>query len=151
MTVHTNKKTNIEINPLKPNNSNLATVIKEENENKKPKTGYISSVEIKKENLEKKMKENTYNSTLNSLGQNIPPITNNAINKKSNSSNKKNVKYYVKQNKESSNKGNPRAFSGIKKDDAKTFENIFNNLQSYIPKNDLNMNENNNFPLGKKK
>ena len=97
------------------------------------------------------MKENTYNSTLNSLGQNIPPITNNAINKKSNSSNKKNVKYYVKQNKESSNKGNPRAFSGIKKDDAKTFENIFNNLQSYIPKNDLNMNENNNFPLGKKK
>jgi len=151
MTVHTNKKTNIEINPLKPNNSNLATVIKEENENKKPKTGHISSVEIKKENLEKKMKENTYNSTLNSLGQNIPPITNNAINKKSNSSNKKNVKYYVKQNKEISNKGNPRAFSGIKKDDAKTFENIFNNLQSYIPKNDLNMNENNNFPLGKKK
>ena len=151
MTVHTNKKTNIEINPLKQNNSNLVSTIKEENENKKPKTGYISSVEIKKENLEKKMKENTYNSTLNSLGQNIPPITNNAINKKSNSSNKKNVKYYLKQNKDSGNKGNPRAFSGIKKDDAKTFENIFNNLQSYIPKNDLNMNENNNFPLSKKK
>ena len=37
MSVHTNKKTNIEINPLKPNNSNLATVIKEENENKKRK------------------------------------------------------------------------------------------------------------------
>jgi len=151
MTVHTNKKTNIEINPLKQNNSNLAIAIKEENENKKPKTGHISSAEIKKENLDKKMKENTYNSTLNSLGQNIPPITNNAINKKANSSNKKNVKYYVKQNKECANKGNPRAFSGIKKDDAKTFENIFNNLQSYIPKNDLNMNENNNFPLGKKK
>ena len=151
MTVHTNKKTNIEINPLKPNNSNLVTAIKEENENKKPKTGHFSSVEIKKENLDKKMKENTYNSTLNSLGQNIPPITSNAINKKANSSNKKNVKYYVKQNKESVNKGNARAFSGIKKDDAKTFENIFNNLQSYIPKNDLNMNENNNFPLGKKK
>ena len=151
MTVHTNKKTNIEINPLKQNNSNLVSTIKEENENKKPKTGYISSVEIKKENLEKKMKENTYNSTLNSLGQNITPITNNAINKKSNSSNKKNIKYYVKQNKDSGNKGNPRAFSGIKKDDAKTFENIFNNLQSYIPKNDLNMNENNNFPLSKKK
>ena len=57
----------------------------------------------------------------------------------------------MKQNKDSGNKGNPRAFSGIKKDDAKTFENIFNNLQSYIPKNDLNMNENNNFPLSKKK
>ena len=56
MTVHTNKKTNIEINPLKQNNSNLVSTIKEENENKKPKTGYISSVEIKKENLEKKMK-----------------------------------------------------------------------------------------------
>ena len=115
MTVHTNKKTNIEINPLKQNNSNIVSTIKEENENKKPKTGYISSVEIKKENLEKKMKENTYNSTLNSLGQNIPPITNNAINKKSNSSNKKNVKYYVKQNKESSNKGNPKRQSQLKR------------------------------------
>ena len=53
--------------------------------------------------------------------------------------NKKNVKYFVKQNKENNgNKGN-RAFSGIRSDDAKTFENIFNNLKSYIPKNDINM------------
>jgi len=151
MTVHTNKKTNIEINPLKQSNSNITTTIKEENVNKKPKSGHYSSVEIKKEIPDKKIKENAYNSTLNSLGQNIPPITNNAINKKSNSSNKKNVKYFVKQNKDAINKGNQRAFSGIKKDDAKTFENMFNNLQSYIPKNDLNMSENNNFLMNKKK
>ena len=65
--------------------------------------------------------------------QNIPPITSNVINKKSNSSNKKNVKYYVKPS-NNANKGNQRAFSGIKKDDTKTFD----------------MNENNNF-LKKKK
>ena len=33
MTVHTNKKTNIEINPLKQNNSNIVSTIKEEKEN----------------------------------------------------------------------------------------------------------------------
>ena len=57
----------------------------------------------------------------------------------------------MKQNKDAINKGNQRAFSGMKKDDAITFENMFNNLQSYIPKNDLNMSENNNFLMNKKK
>ena len=152
ISVHPSQKANIEINPFKQNNnSNIVIKVKEENDNKKPKTSQISSVEIKKDNKEKNVKDNVYNNTLNSLGQNIPSIANNVINKKSNSSNKKNVKYYVKQNKENVNKGNQRAFSGIKKDDAKTFENIFNNLQSYIPKNDLNMNENNNFLLKNKK
>ena len=74
------------------------------------------------------------------------------INKKSNSSNKLDVKYYVKSS-NIANKGNQRAlreFNGIKNDNAKTFEIMVNNLQIYIPKNDLNMNENNNFYKKKK-
>ena len=145
MTVHAGKKTNVDSNSLKHNNSNLGSIIKQDAENTKPKTTHYSSLENKKENQEKKIKENTHNTTINTIGQNIPPITNNVINKKSNSSNKKNVKYYVKQNDKNTNKGNQRAFSGMKKDDTKTFEDIFNNLKSYIPKNDINMNENNNF------
>ena len=59
------------------------------------------------------------------------------------------MKYYVK-DRNNANKGNQRAFSGIKRDDAKTFQTMFNNLQSYMPKNDLNMYENNNFYKKKK-
>ena len=62
------------------------------------------------------------------------------IHKKSSSSNNKNIKYFVKSN-NNANKGNQRTFSGIKNNDAKTFEAMFNNLQSYIPKNDVNMNK----------
>ena len=146
MTVLSNKKNNnnLDVNPFKQINN---STIKEETDIKKPKTSHYSSIENRQE---KKVKENIYNNTtINSLVQNIPPITSNVINKKSNSSNKKNVKYYVKPS-NNANKGNQRAFSGIKKDDTKTFEAMFNSLQSYIPKNDLNMNENNNF-LKKKK
>ena len=145
MTVHTNKKTNIETNPFKQNNSNIGSIIKEEIEIKKPKTGHHLSVDSKKDNQEKKIKDNIYNTTINTAGQNIPKINNNTINKKSSSSNKKDVIYYIRANKDNGKKGNQRAFSGMKKDDAKSFEDIFNNLKSYIPKNDLNMNGNNNF------
>ncbi len=141
MTVHTNKKTNIETNPFKQDNSNIGSIIKEEVEIKKPKTGHHLSVDSKKDNQEKKI----YNTTINTVGQNIPKINNNTINKKSSSSNKKDVIYYIRANKDNGKKGNQRAFSSMKKDDAKSFEDIFNNLKSYIPKNDLNMNENNNF------
>ena len=139
MTVNITRKKNIETNPLKSNNSNVGTTINEEIEIVKNKNKPSSSLENKKEVQEKKGKENIYNKTMNSLAQNYPPLTANNINKKANSSNKKNVKYFVKQNKENNaNKGN-RAFSGIKTDDTKTFENLFNNLKSYIPKNDINM------------
>ena len=149
MTVNTIRKKDIEINPLKSNNTNLGETINEEIETVKNKNKQSSSLENKKEIQEKKGKENIYNKTMNSLGQNIPPITNNIINKKSNSSNKKNVKYFVKQNKDNSNKGN-RAFSGIRNDEAKNFENIFNNLKSYIPNNDFNKEQNCLFPKKKK-
>jgi hypothetical protein len=139
MTGNPNMKTNIQNNPLKQN------YIKEniqQTDNTKNKNKSNISVENKKENHDKKAKENMYNKTMISLAQNIPPLTANTINKKSNSSNKKNVKYFVKQNNDNANKGNQRAFSGIRNDEAKNFENIFNNLKSYIPKNDINMNEN---------
>ena len=139
MTGNPNMKTNIQNNPLKQN------YIKEniqQTDNTKNKNKSNISVENKKENHDKKAKENMYNKTMISLAQNIPPLTANTINKKSNSSNKKNVKYFVKQNNDNANKGNQRAFSGIRNDEAKKFENIFNNLKSYIPKNDINMNEN---------
>ena len=150
MTVNTTRKKNIETNPLKSNNSNIGTTINEEIEIVKNKNKPSSSLENKKEVQEKKGKENIYNKTMNSLGQNIPPITTNIINKKANSSNKKSVKYFVKQNKDNSNKGNNRAFSGIRTDEAKTFENMFNNLKSYIPKNDFNMEQNSLFQKKKK-
>ena len=135
----TMKKTFVDVNPLKSTDSKLESTINEETEVIKNKNKNNSIKESKDEIPEKKGKENIYNKTMNSLAQNYPPLTANNINKKANSSNKKNVKYFVKQNKENNaNKGN-RAFSGIKTDDTKTFENLFNNLKSYIPKNDINM------------
>ena len=134
----TMKKTFVDVNPLKSTDSKLESIINEETEVIKNKNKNNSIKESKDEIPEKKGKENIYNKTMNSLAQNYPPLTANNINKKANSSNKKNVKYFVKQNKENNaNKGN-RAFSGIKTDDTKTFENLFNNLKSYIPKNDIN-------------
>ena len=135
----TMKKTFVDVNPLKSTDSKLESIINEETEVIKNKNKNNSIKESKDQIPEKKGKENIYNKTMNSLAQNYPPLTANNINKKANSSNKKNVKYFVKQNKENNaNKGN-RAFSGIKTDDTKTFENLFNNLKSYIPKNDINM------------
>ena len=135
----TMKKTFVDVNPLKSTDSKLESIINEETEVIKNKNKNNSIKESKDEIPEKKGKENIYNKTMNSLAQNYPPLTANNINKKANSSNKKNVKYFVKQNKENNaNKGN-RAFSDIKTDDTKTFENLFNNLKSYIPKNDINM------------
>ena len=142
MTTTTNKRATVDNNPLKSNASNLGPIIKEEIEIISNKNKNASISENKREVPEKKGKENMYNKTMNSLGQNYPPLTANVINKKSSTSNKKNVKYYVKTNKENKenivNKGN-RAFSGIKTDETKRFENLFNNLKSYIPKNDINM------------
>ena len=135
----TMKKTHIDINPLKSTDSKQESITNEETEIIKNKNKNNSIIENKGEIPEKKGKENIYNKTMNSLAQNYPPLTANGINKKANSSNKKNTKYYVKQNKENNaNKGN-RAFSGIRTDEAKTFENLFNNLKSYIPKNDINV------------
>ena len=94
----TMKKTFVDVNPLKSTDSKLESIINEETEVIKNKNKNNSIKESKDEIPEKKGKENIYNKTMNSLAQNYPPLTANNINKKANSSNKKNVKYFVKQN-----------------------------------------------------
>ena len=94
---------------------------------------------------------NIYNATMNSFGQVIPTINykqNNNNKKKSNSSNQKNTKFYLKQN-----TSNPSYKSNIgpKKEDTNPLENILNNLNNYIPQNDLNIDETNYISLKKKK
>ena len=148
--------TNVNANPLTQkiteNNKEFNIAINNDNNDiNKKKNKPTSSVDKRKDVPEIKMKDNIYNNTINSGGQNMPPLNNN-LNKKANSSNKKSVKYHIKTNKDNnnSNKGNSRAYSGMKKNDTQTFENIFNNLKSYIPKNEVNKNENSLYPFKKK-
>ena len=84
---------------------------------------------------------NIYNATMNSLGQFIQTSNFNANNKKkSNSSNQKNNKFLLKQfNVNPSTK----TFGETRKEETRTLENMFNNLKNYVPKNDINFNENN--------
>ena len=88
---------------------------------------------------------------MNSLSQYIKTVNNKAnlnINvtakKKSNSSNQKNSKFVIKQNLFS-----PSVIN-TKKDESKKIENMFINLNNYIPKNDINVDDR-NFPNIKKK
>ena len=39
----------------------------------------------------------------------------------------------------------------MRKEETRKIENIFNNLNNYVPKNDINMNENNYNDIKKKK
>ena len=92
---------------------------------------------------------NIYNATMNSLGQFIQTSDNNSnYKKKSNSSNQKNNKFFLKEY-----NVNPsiKALAGIRKEETRTIENIFNNLNKYATKNDINMNENNYIDKRKKK
>ena len=86
---------------------------------------------------------------MNSLGQFIQTSDNNSnYKKKSNSSNQKNNKFFLKEY-----NVNPsiKALAGIRKEETRTIENIFNNLNKYATKNDINMNENNYIDKRKKK
>ena len=92
---------------------------------------------------------NIYNATMNSLGQFIQTSDNNSnYKKKSNSSNQKNNKFFLKEY-----NVNPsiKALAGIRKEETRTIENIFNNLNKYVTKNDINMNENKYIDKRKKK
>ena len=92
---------------------------------------------------------NIYNATMNSLGQFIQTSNFNVNNKKKSiSSNPKNNKYFLKQNNANPN---TKAFGGMRKEDTRKIENIFNNLNNYAPKNDININENNYNDIKKKK
>ena len=148
--VNIRKNYNNEQNPLKQNKigsneiSNLKNRIISGKENKKLKSQQTNFISV-----------NIYNPTLDSFGQYIQTINykitnNNNSNskKKANSSNQKNNKYILKQNINSPTfKGN----SGIRKEEARTIENMFNNLNNYVPKNDINVDETNYLSLQKKK
>ena len=90
---------------------------------------------------------NIYNATMDSLGQFIQTSNNNINNKKkSNSSNQKNNKFFFKQY-----NANPstKTFYGNRKEETRAIENMFNNLNNYVPKKDINMNENNYIDIKK--
>ena len=84
---------------------------------------------------------NLYNPTMNSLGQYIQSINYKMNRKQIQSSNPKS-KYYLKPN---------NIPSGNKKEDTKAIENMFNNLNNYVTKNDINFDETNYLGFKKKK
>ena len=68
--------------------------------------------------------------------------------KKANSTNQKENKYYLKQNKINHGK---RGWAQKRKEETKTIENMFNNLNNYVPRNDINVEENSYLGFKKKK
>ena len=138
---------NIKNNNNEPNYFKQNVYLNDEINNYKNR---INSGQENKKIEPKSLGVNIYNATMDSFGHIIPTINSRQNNnkKKSNSSNQKNTKFYLKQN-----TVNPstKANNGVKKEDSKAFENIFNNLTNYIPKNDINMDETNYIGLKKKK
>ena len=133
--------------------NNLGEIITKFDTPNEPKTNRMFSNYNKKAgNQEQKPKNaNNYNSNMNSLSQYIKTVNNKAnvnnnvtTKKKSNSSNQKNSKFVIKQNLFS-----PSVIN-TKKDESKKIENMFINLNNYIPKNDINVDDR-NFPNIKKK
>ena len=106
----------------------------------------------------KPMNANGLSPNMNSLSQYIQTVNNkgnlnNNMNtkKKSNSSNQKNSKFVLKQN--AFNPGSNTSYKdygAIKKDESRKIENMLINLNNYIPKNDINVDDR-NFPNIKKK
>ena len=136
--------------------NNLGEIIKKFDTPNEPKSNRMFTNYNKKAgNQEQKpMNVNNYNSNMNSLSQYIQTMNGNNLNtkKKSNSSNQKNSKYVLKQNifNPSSSNTSYRDYGNIKKDEARKIENLFMNLNNYIPKNDINVDDR-NFPSIKKK
>ena len=71
--------------------------------------------------------------------------------KKANSSNQKNKNYFLKQNTNTSASTAKKSQFGIRKDETRTVESMFNNLNNYLPKIDINVDNNSNNYLGMKK
>ena len=97
-------------------------------------------------------KVNIYNVTMEPL-DNFKQMINNKskIQEKLNRTNQRNGKYFLKQN--ASNSGRSSGFrnhNNIRKGEAKSIENMINDLYKYLPNYDINVNDNNNF-LGFKK
>ena len=115
---------------------------------------FISGKENKKVGNQdlKTVNVSIYNATINTLGDYIQTLnykTNNNFNrKKANSTSKRNNKFYTKQNMVISAK---KPSLGVRREDARAIENMFNNLTKYMPKNDINVDENSYLGLKKKK
>ena len=95
---------------------------------------------------------NIYNATLNPLTNCIQTIGKLSPKKKSNSTNQKNNKIALKQN--TFNPGynsSFRDYGAIKKEEARKLESMYNDLVSYIPQNEMNIEENKQFGYMKKK
>ena len=71
--------------------------------------------------------------------------------KKANSSNQKNKNYFLKQNTNTSASTAKKSQFGTRKDETRTVESMFNNLNNYLPKIDINVDNNSNNYLGMKK
>ena len=153
MNIKKNNNNNIiEQYPNKNNNLGIITnndLVFEQKSNR-----FISGKENKKVGNQdlKTVNVSIYNATINTLGDYIQTLnykTNNNFNrKKANSTSQKNNKFFLKQNTVISAK---KPSLGIRRDDARTIENMFNNLNKYMPKNDINVDENSYLGLKKKK
>ncbi len=71
--------------------------------------------------------------------------------KKANSSNQKNKNYFLKQNTNTSASTAKKSQFGTRKDETRTVESMFNNLNNYLPKIDINVDNNSHNYLGMKK
>ena len=145
-----NKRKNNEQNLIKDNN-NIGIIANNELLNEQNKNRIFSGQFNRKiENQEPRIVSvNIYNATINSLGQpmetfNFKPSSK----KKANSTNQKENKYYLKQNKINHGK---RGWAQKRKEETKTIENMFNNLNNYVPRNDINVEENSYLGFKKKK
>ena len=127
-----------EQNPLKQNNIGIIT--NNEIYNNRQNNRINTPRENKKiGNMgSKPISVNIYNATMDSLGQFIQTSNFNQNKRKPNSTSQK--KLFLKQN-----------TAAARKNDTRTIEGIFNNLNNYVNKNDINMEENKFFSLKKKK
>ena len=149
--VNINKNFNNEKYPIEENKNNIGIITNNELINESKKNRNYSGHVFKKivNQGPKTVNVNIYNATINSLGQPIPALNFKPINKKkANSINQKENKYFLKQN--TINMGK-RGFMGKRKEETRTIENMINNLNNYVPKNDINVDENNYLGLKKKK
>ena len=150
-TVMNIKKNNNVINEYQKKNIDIGNKTNDDILNGKKSNRVISKKENKKVGNQDISTVNVriYNPTIDSLGDYIQTInykTNNNK-KKAYTSNQNNKNYFLKQNATSAKKSQ----FGKRKDDTKTVENIFNNLNNYLPKVDINVDKSNYLDLKKRK
>ena len=135
------------------NKTNEIRIIANNDTSNEPKSNRITS---KRENKKvgnvdfKKINITIYNPTLNSVGDYIETIHYKVNNnrKKANSTNKNNKNYFMQQTTATSTK---KSQIGTRKDDTRAVDNMFNNINNFLPKVDINIDSNNHFGIKKKK